>query len=232
MIIFSTQNFILLLAAAINLFMTFFVWKRGIKNKVNLYFGLLTFFNFLWSFSLFMSNYFKNNLFSEISYRTAYFAAVGIAVTLYYFCFYYPYQNKMMSKWLNFFIILISVALSILVYTKMHIISFTRNFDLSQWNLVYNKFFYSLYSLVFFILVISAVYFLIDKLKWVDDLFYRQVRNLIITIIIGLFFGSYFNLILCYFNNWDYIWFGPVFTLLMNIVVFRAIRVPKEKING
>jgi hypothetical protein len=232
MIIFSTQNFVLLIAALINLLMTFVIFKRGIKNKINLYFGLLTFFNFLWSFSLLMSSYLQSNLIAEISYRTAYFSAIGIAVTLYYFCFYYPYQNKNVSRWINFFIVLICVVLSILVYTKIHIISFTRSTDLFQWSLEYNKVFYNLYSIIFFTLVISAVYFLIDKLKGVDGIFYRQIKNLIITIIVGLFFGSYFNLILCYFNNWDYIWFGPVFTLFMNIVVFRAIRYPKEKING
>jgi len=37
MIIFSTQNFVLLIAALVNLFMTFFVFKRGLKNKINLF---------------------------------------------------------------------------------------------------------------------------------------------------------------------------------------------------
>lgn len=232
MIIFSTQNFILLIAALINLAMSLFIFSRGTKNKVNFYFGLLTFFNFLWAFSLLMSKLLHNDLTAEIFYRTSYFSAIGIAVSLYYFCLHYPYKNKVTYKVVNFFIILGSLFLSILVYTKIHVVSFARSQDLTNWQLVYNRGFYVIYSLIFFVLIVSAIYFLVDKLKWLDDIYYKQIRSLIITIIVGLFFGSYFNLVLCYFNNWDYIWLGPIFTLFMNMVVFRSIIAPKEKISN
>jgi hypothetical protein len=49
----SIQNILLLVAGIINLIMSILVFSRGIKhNKINRYFSLLTFFNFLWAISL------------------------------------------------------------------------------------------------------------------------------------------------------------------------------------
>ncbi|MDD5749980.1 MAG: hypothetical protein PHO91_04395 [Patescibacteria group bacterium] len=53
--ILSIQNTLLLIAGLINLVMSIIVFSRGIKNKINLYFGLLTFSNFLWALGLFLS---------------------------------------------------------------------------------------------------------------------------------------------------------------------------------
>lgn len=220
---YNWQNLALLVAGLINLSMSMFVLGRGIKNKVNLFFSLLAFFNFLWAGSLFLSQILNIDKFAEFFYRTAYLAAMGISVFLFYFSLYFPFKNQKIKKTFHVFVISSSLILSIMVYTKLHIIKFIRTVNLVDWNVLYNNNFYIIYSLIFFCVIISAIYFLISKLKNLDGIMYSRTVNLTVTIIIGLIFGSYFDLILCYFGNFSYIWFGPIFTLFMNIYVFYLI---------
>ena len=62
-----------------------------------------------------------------------------------------------------------------------------------------------------------------NKYKSSEILFKKQILFLLFTIVIGLALGSYFDLITCYFGNFDYVWVGPPFTLLMNFAVFYLI---------
>ncbi|MBU1202959.1 hypothetical protein KKH39_02885 [Patescibacteria group bacterium] len=209
--------------------MSIFVLSRGLKNKVNLYFGLLTFFNFLWALGLFLSRILVDDFTAQLLYRTAYFAAIWIAVFLFYFTLNFPYKIKDLNKYYRYFIWFFSILISILIYTKFHIISFERSANLANWFMNYYKPFYIIYSIFFFVLVLFAIYFLVDKLDKIEGFLKDKIKILLFTIIMGLIFGSYFNLILCYFQNWDYIWFGPIFTAFMNIYVFRLISLSKER---
>lgn len=222
------QNATLLFAALINIVMTVIVFSRGTKNKVNLYFGLLTLSNFLWALGLFLARLIADDSFAEFFYRTAYFAAVWIAVFLFYFTLNFPYKNKDLSIYHQYLIWLSAIFVSFFSYTKLHIIGFERSVDLSSWFLNYYKPFYIVYSVLFFILVLFAIYFIVEKLKSIEGDLKNKIKILLVTIVVGLIFGAHFNLILCYFQNWDYIWFGPIFTAFMNIYVFRLIFLSKE----
>jgi hypothetical protein len=78
-------------------------------------------------------------------------------------------------------------------------------------------------------MVILAITFLITKLKTVDNILKNNIKFLLITISIGLTFGAYFNLVLPYFQNWNYEYAGPIFTAFMNVYVFYLIFNKKEK---
>ena len=226
----SLQNFTLLIAGVINLAMSILVFSRGVKhNKVNLYFSLLTFFNFLWAISLLSSNIFSSDVLAEIAYRTSYLAAVGIAVSLFYFSLCFPYKIKSFKLHNDLLVLIFSAIISIFIYSKWHIIFFERGLSLSDWSIDYYKPFYIIYSLFFLSLVISATYFLANRLHNLESWLKNKIKILLITIIIGLIFGVYFDLILCYFGNFGYIWFGPMFTAFMNGYVFYLIFHNKEK---
>jgi len=223
------QNATLLIAGLINVAMTMMVFSRGIKNKVNLYFGLLTFFNFLWSISLLLSVILFFDTQAVLFYRTAYFSAIWISVFLFYFTLHFPYKIKSLGGYSSLGVYFLAIILSIFVYTKFHIVSFERSVNFSGWFVDYQHSFYMLYSLFLFVVFLLAVYFLIDKIGTVEGFLRNKIKVLLITIIIGLICGLYFNLILCYFQNWNYIWFGPIFTAFMNVYVFYLITSSKEK---
>jgi len=227
----NLENICLLLAAIINLIMSILVISRGWKNKVNLYFSLLAFFNFLWALSLFLSTIILNAIIAEMFYRTAYLAAIGIAVSLFYFALHFPYTIKRLKVHNNLLVLFFSAIVLIFVYSKLHIISFERDLDLANWVIDYYKPFYVIYSLFFFLLIVLAVYFLLDKLHNLESWLKKRVKILLITIIVGLIFGIYFDLVLCYFGNLRYIGFGPIFTSFMNITVFYFIYSSRDKIT-
>lgn len=220
----SLQNYTLLIAGIINLIMSILVFSRGVKhNKINLYFSFLTFFNFLWAIGLLLASIFTSNIFAETAYRTSYLAAVGIAVSLFYFSLVFPYKTKSLKMHNNLSVLIFSAIISIFIYSKWHIIFFKRGLNLSDWVIDYYKPFYIIYSLFFLLLVISAICFLANRLHNLESWLKNKVKILLATIIIGLIFGVYFDLIICYFGNFKYIWFGPIFTAFMNGYVFYLI---------
>jgi hypothetical protein len=226
----ALQDYTLLIAGIINLIMSILVLSRGIKhNKINRYFSLLTFFNFLWAIGLFLSKAILFGSPAEIAYRTAYFAAIGIATSLFYFTLYFPYKNKNLKLYQHLFVILMTIILAVLSYSKLNIIDFSKGLNSVDWFVNYYKPFYWVYSLFFLYMVILAITFLITKLKTVDNILKNNIKFLLITISIGLTFGAYFNLVLPYFQNWNYEYAGPIFTAFMNVYVFYLIFNKKEK---
>ncbi|PIR07200.1 MAG: hypothetical protein COV55_00460 [Candidatus Komeilibacteria bacterium CG11_big_fil_rev_8_21_14_0_20_36_20] len=225
----AIQNFILLITGILNFSMSVFIISRGWKNKINLYFSLLTFFTFLWSLTLFISRIIPSDLLAVFFYRSTYMSAVGIAVFLLYFSLYFPYKIKDVSFLIKFSIWLPTIIIVILIYTQWHIIDFNRSIDLLEWNVSYYVPFHIVYGLYFFVAVISAFLHLVYKYRRSENIFKKQIKVFLSMIAISFVCGSYFNLILCYFGSWHYIWLGPLFTLLMNGSVFYLIFLSKDR---
>lgn len=230
----SVENLLLLIAGLVNLMMFFVVISRGFNNKINLYFGLLTFFNFLWTMTILIARMAENiNFWFYGGALLAYPIALGIAISLYFFSKYFPLQTNKNKKIHDLAILVPAFILSIIVYTKgAFVLSFTKDLARSEYTLYVNKPFYILYGVYFIVVALLALLNLYRKIRMPDIYFKKQTLILFIAILIGLVFGAYFDLILCYFANYHYAWFGPVFTLFMNAVVFYFIISPREKISN
>ena len=228
----STQIIVLLASGIINLIMSIFILSRGVKhNKVNLYFSLLTFFNFLWATSLALGNIFISDLWKMFA-RLAYPASLGIAIFLFYFTYHFPFRLKKINNLTNILIWIPAVLFSVIIFIdNLFITNFIQNLGGIFYNLEYNNISYILFAIYFFIVVLAAVYNLVNKYKSSEVLFKKQILFLLFTIIIGLALGSYFDLISCYFGIFNYAWAGPPFTLLMNFAVFYLIFSNREKVQ-
>lgn len=233
MIIFTPQNITLLVASLINLAMSIFILTRSSKNKINLYFSLLTFFVFLWSLGLFLARVFIAQDIWVFWMKLTYPAAIGVMASLFYFCFYYPFPSAKIKKSINFFLWPLTIFLAFIVYVKkLFIIGYETNIQLDRYTLFYNKPMYIFYGAYFILVVVFSLILLIKKYHRAEVIFKKQILILLITIIIAFICGSYFDLITCYFGDFRYFWLGPIFTFFMNAVVFYLIISPKEKING
>ena len=228
----TIQNVILLIAGVINLIMSVIIFSRGIKNKVNLYFSLLTFFNFLWAISLLLG---RTTTIDFIWYEggaiLAYSAALGIAMSLYYFSVHFPALIiKKVRPIYNYIIVILGVILSIVPYiNNVFILGYNKDIIRQEYNLFVNKPIYIVYSIYFISVVLLAVYNFYSKQKILEGIFKKRIRILLLTIIIGLVFGSYFDLFICYFANYEYSWLGPASTVFMNTYVFYLIFYTKNK---
>lgn len=229
--LFNYQNLVLFIAGLVNLAMSFLVMKRGAKSKINLYFALLTFFNLTWVIGLIMVNLVTNIDMVSFYDRSTNLSGIGIVVSLFYFTLHFPYQREKISDIKTKIIWLFAILLSVLVYTKWFVVNTIWIDKFPYYIAYYYKPGFIVYTIYFFVLAVWSICFLVKKYKLAEGMIKQQLKWLILAIIIGLVFGAYFNIIVSYFGNFSPGWLGPVFTLFMNIVVFRAIRSPKEKIN-
>lgn len=228
----TVENLLLLIAGLVNLMMFFVVISRGFNNKINLYFGLLTFFNFLWAGSLFLS---RMPLDSWLFWaRVTYVWALGIAISLFYFTYYYPIITYKLNKYFHIFNLLIIFCFSfIILFGGIFFIHFERGLNNTYpYLLLYNNASYILYSFYFIFLSVISLLNLSKKFSILNLVYRSQVVIIAITLLVGLIFGAYFDLVICYFGNFRFNWLGPIFTLFINMVVFRSIIASKEKISN
>ena len=224
------NNSLLLATALLNLLMALVVLlKKGSKNKMYLYFVLLTLCNFIWCMTLLFAIIINQVNLAEFWYRSCYAAALGIGVSLLYFSVYFPFKSKQMSNGQHFLIFIPFITLFFLIYSKWHITDFVKINNGQEMMVSYFKPVYIFYSLFFIILVVSAIKILYDKFKASEGIIRYQIIILLMTILIGLIFGSYFDLLLIYFQDFTYVWLGPIFTFPMNVAVFYLIFFEKEK---
>lgn len=230
----SIQNLLLLIAGLINLMMFFVIVSRGLSNKINLYFSLLTFSNFLWTLSILFARMGEGGMFWYYGGALlAYPIALGIVLSLYFFSRYFPVPSAQTKKFSDIFLLIGAFVLSVVVYVKgAFVLSYNKDIINTEYTLYVNKPVYIVYSLYFIFVALLALWNLYRKIRSTDHYFQKQTIILFIAILIGLVFGVYYDLILCYFANYRYAWFGPVFTLFMNAVVFYFIISPKEKISN
>jgi len=226
----ALQNYTLLIAGIINLVMSILVFSRGIKhNKINRYFSLLTFFNFLWAIGLLLSRLFIDLEITAIFARSTYISAIAIVISLLYFILYFPHKVKGLSVKLRFFIWFPAIILISIIYSKLFITHFVTSYSDYEYIGYFYKPFYWVYFIYFIFMSSLTLYFLWQKYKIIEGLFKIQIKFLFIAITIGLIFGVYFDLFLLYFNNYQFNWLGPVFTVFMNAYVFYLIFHSKEK---
>lgn len=232
--ILTTQNLVLLVACFVNFLMSLLVIRRGIQNKNNLYFGLLAIFNALWAASLLIGRVVSLGMFwYYFGALLAYPIALCIAILLFYFCNHFPIKNNEIKPIKHILILIPALFLTIIIYINgAFILSYYKDIENTEYTLYVNKFIYILYSIYFIIVVSLALSELLRKIKILDSILRKQSIILFFSLLIGLIFGVYYDLFLCYFANYDYIWFGPIFTLFMNAIVFYFIVSPKEKINA
>ena len=225
------KNWLLLISALINLGMSIFILNRGIKNKVNLYFALLTFFCFAWSFNIFLQIVLLNISWVKFWFQASFISALGIATSLFYFVIHFPFKSIKLKIWQEYFIWTLAFILSIFSYTKWNLMNFDKIIYGHTYEFVikYNQIFQWAYSLFFVILVTCSLYILWLKHKQAENFFKKDILILFWMLLIGLSLGSYFNLFLDYMGNFKYEWFGPVFTVPMNLVVVYLIFSKREE---
>src|SRR3989339_665453 len=233
MLIFTPQNLVLLIAGLVNLVMSIWVFARGLKNKINLYFGLVTLFNFLWTLGLVMINLAVNYELTRFFASFVYPIALLIVVSLFYFTIYFPYESFKLKKsyqWLINF-----VLVSYTIYCIFGYKLFVSSIILSPKVMIYYEFWAStIFSIILVILMLSAIRIIYKKYKLAEGVFKTQLLLILIAIIIGTSLGSYFDLFFVYYQDHsiDNTYLGPLFTLFINFVVFSFIVMSRDKIKN
>jgi len=164
--------------------------------------------------------------------RSVYVSGIAIVITLLYFTIYFPYKSQTLNLFLKILVWIPGIILSGLVYSNFFIVEFVTKYSEYEFVTIYNIIGYWSYSIYFVFVALLSLGYLFKKYKQSEQIFKKKIKLLLITIIIGLIFGSYFNLFLLYFGDFRFIWLGPVFSVFMNAVVFYLIFSARDKINA
>ncbi len=231
MLLTDSQNLILFTTGFVNLAMSIFIFFRGQKNKINLYFSFMTLCVFLWAASLILYNLSTTEeslrFFSSLPYAMAWL----VIIFLLYFSIYFPYKKVKVNKLFQWVINTISVL--IIMYTVFGYNYFVDSVRLGSINFtIYNDLGYAMYTTLMVVIIFLAIYFLVDKYLKSEGIFRTQIGLVLFGVITGTVFGTYFNLFSMYQDNFTAIHMGPLFTLFINLVVFGFIVSSKEKISN
>ena len=124
----------------------------------------------------------------------------------------------------NILVLLPAIIFSSILYiNNWFIVSMSRDVLNTDYTLLYNKPVYIFFAVYFILICLLSLYFLWVKYQHADGVIKKQLGFLLFSVSIGLAFGLYFDLIVCYFGHFQNAWLGPVFTLLMNMAVFYLI---------
>jgi hypothetical protein len=222
------EGIILFLVMLINLVMSAIVVSRGYKNPINKYFSLMTFFNILWAGGLL---YFRlSNDYEIVRFfgGFVYSASLLVVLNLFYFTLYFPFKMFKFSKnWQNIFTLLISLGALYFVFFYQ---KFSLSVDTSGLNsFVYEPIAYLIFTVVLAILMLAAILVLAIKYYMSDQVFKKSLLLVLVGVICGVLAGSYFNLYAMYTDNFNDYHFGPLFTLVINFVVFYLIFLKRDK---
>ena len=227
----NLENITLVITAVINLIMSVLVLLRGQKNKANTYFSIMTFFVFIWAMTLLLARTAIDLAWLSFWDRSTYVMAIAIIISLLYFVVYFPYQSNTLKKIEKILIWIPAIVLTVLIYTKFFITGFAVGDRYTYISYFYKPFFI-FYAIYFIMIVVMAIYRLWRKYINAEIIFKKQLKWLLLVFIVCLAFGFYIDLVLEYMGNFNYIWLGPVPTVIMNITVFYFIYSSRDKIHG
>ncbi len=226
---FTLKNNILLAVSVIDLLMVIFVLSRGLKNKVNLYFGLLMFFTFIWSISLFIARFFGNITLTHIFENITFIAGILIIIYILFFVINFPYKSVNLSWWQKVLIWLPFIIVCYLVAFGNFIIETNYYNNWGEYVSKYNNVQFIFYFLYLVFLSVLSLFYLVRKYLSAEGIIKLQIKLLLWALIIGMGLATYFDLVLIYFGNFEYNWLGPVFSLLVNSAVFYLIFLNRDK---
>ncbi|OHB19582.1 MAG: hypothetical protein A2666_01735 [Parcubacteria group bacterium RIFCSPHIGHO2_01_FULL_47_10b] len=215
-------NLILILVGLVDLGIAGILVLKAKDNIASKAYGFAVFFTSIWTFGLAAFRHVPD-LFLAVEWaRIYYIAALLIAIFFFDFSFYFLDKKvkRLDLKRLGFLSLPFLLVIYFLLFTDFHIASI----GLEEWgkNIILGPA-YSFYS-AFFITIVSWGFInLIGKFKRANQLEKVQLLYVTVGTFIAFVFGSLFNLIFPLIGNYQLIWLGPYFTLVMVVSITYAI---------
>jgi len=221
--LFSFPDYLLLFVSIFNLILCLFIFVNNPRNGVNVWFALFSFFISLWSICLLL---FRN---IDLSYahfwmRASYISAIGIAVSFWYFVHFFPEKRKL--YFLNSTLLLIFTTFFISFFFNPSFLSReVVEFQDGARTVVVDSFGYGLFSVFFLFFFFGAIVILAWRYKRTQGIIRHHSRLIMYSVLIAGSLGVFFNLILPspFFQNFQYIHWGPFFTFLIVLSVAYGV---------
>lgn len=215
-------DLLLLLTSVINTFIAVFVIYKNPKDKINFSFGMVSLGLALWAFT---------NLGFRVSdsYRAIYFwglasyptvVVVGGALT--YFSHLFPRNTGTISVKKLRFLVSIVIIISILSAWPGILLKDVVMNAAGHWQIVTSELL-PLYGIAVVLLILGGIAKLVKKYLSVTGVPKLQLGYLFSGMLLTTVLGVITNLLLPLLNNYDYVWLGPNFTIILASITAYSI---------
>lgn len=222
------QAITLILAAVCNLIMGITMTTRGWKNPVYKYFSLMAFFNVLWALGLLIFNVSNTQEIVRFSGSFIYLVALMVALNLFYFAWCFPFKIFNFDKaWQNILTFIVSLYSLYFVFFYKQFIPVVN--IIGQNDCVFSFIPYMIFTIILFVLMLAAIGVLFIKYFRAEKIFKKPIFLILVSTIIGVIAGSWFNLLAMYVSDFNNYHLGPLFTLVINFMAFYLIFSKRDK---
>lgn len=215
------HSFLLTIASILNLSFGLFILFKERKHKYNIAFAFFSFFLFVWSFSILLFGIVSSDN-SSFWIKFSYVAAIFIGISFLYFAYYFPNDKKVGLR-RTLLVSSVTALISVFVLWPDFLVEGTIDYSGGR-KAILNLYGYTLFTVYFVSCFFGGLYFLIRKRK--KFLLKKiQIYFVFFSVFIAGVFGTLFNLVLPspFLDNWNYIWLGPFFTIIIVVAIAYAI---------
>jgi hypothetical protein len=218
---------LLFITTLLNLSLVFTIHLRGRRNPVNVSYNLVVFSVAFWAFCYGMLEFSTRPGSALFWYYLTYVAGSLIASFFFYFSSVFPTQERSFTMGDH----LLTWGFPILLLCLMPIPQVLIHEIVSQpsgWVVILNKPTFWTYSFWLTLLMGRAFVHLFQKYQRASGRPKMQLRYVLFGAAMSTFFGSAFNLVLPGLGNTQWIWLGPLFTIML--VVSTAYAIVKHRL--
>ncbi len=209
--------YLLYAVAFVNFILSTIILARGLKYRVSMLYGLILLSISIWSFSI-AAFYSITPFFGNSALWILITHSSGLFFALMFFYFSASFPRKIIPDSILIISILPFLILNYFIFNGMSIIGIPAG-------LTYEIFSnYAYYALLLSSYFLFGYFFLFLQLKSTKDP--KKQKNIIYiltTAVVVSILAMITDLVLPYFNIFNYIWLGPLFTFALAIVIFFAI---------
>lgn len=217
------QGYLLFAITIPNFILGALILMRNIKDRVNIFFAMFAFFVGLWSFCL-AGFIFAHGEQSALGWAKGYYiAAATIALMFLLFSIAFTNNWKRVKKKHLVLLTLLLLAIDLMILTVPRFLMQGIRYHSWGKEVILNSNGYLLYIIYFITYVGLGFLILALSLRKAKGMYRVHLKNIIIGLIIAFGLGATFNLFYPAVGNYQYIWVGPLFTLVYIAVVAYTI---------
>ncbi len=221
-LIMELPNLLLLFTSLVNTLIAIFVVYKNPKDKINLSFGILSFGLALWAFTNLGFNisdsYFAVYYWGLASYPTV--VIVGGALT--YFSHLFPRNTGAISTNRFRLLVCLVVLISILSAWPGVLLQDVARNPSGHWQIVTTGLL-PVYGITVVLLILGGIVRLVRKYRSVGGVARLQLGYLFSGMLLTTIPGVVTNLLLPLLDNYDFVWLGPNFTIILASITAYSI---------